>query len=102
MCLMGKMNLKRRLIVLYDRGFMDNMAYMHPEAIKRLVAETGYEMDRMRDDRYDLVIHMMTAARGAEQFYTLANNQARTEGLEEARKVDEAIQHIWNGHPNHK
>lgn len=32
--------------------------------------------------RYDLVIHLETAAIGAEKFYTVENNAARKEGIE--------------------
>jgi hypothetical protein len=33
----------------------------------------------LRDRRYDLVLHMVTAADGAEKFYNLSNNLARYE-----------------------
>ena len=33
----------------------------------------------LRDRRYDLVLHMVTAADGAEKFYNLSNNIARYE-----------------------
>ena len=34
------------------------------------------------------VIHMVTSAKGAEEFYTVDDNAARSEGLEEARMRD--------------
>jgi len=33
----------------------------------------------LRDKRYDLVLHMVSAADGAPDYYTLGNNQARYE-----------------------
>lgn len=45
------------------------------------------------------MVHLTTAAIGAEAFYTRANNSARREGLEEARRLDAATQHAWVGHP---
>ena len=42
----------------------------------------------LRDARYNQVIHMMTAAKGAESFYQLDNNPSRSEGLELAREMD--------------
>jgi hypothetical protein len=36
----------------------------------------------MRDDRYDMIIFLVTAADGAEKHYTTCNNLARSEGLE--------------------
>ena len=43
---------------------------------------------KIRDDRYDLVIHLSTAADGAEKFYDLENNKARWETIEHAISVD--------------
>jgi len=48
-----------------------------------------------------MVLHLVTAADGAEKFYTLENNQARSETPEVARIVDRKTQMVWNGHPYH-
>ena len=53
-------------------------------------------------DRYDLVIHLVTAADGKEEFYTTANNGARTETKEEAREKDKKTLQAWLGHDNLK
>lgn len=37
--------------------------------------------------RYDAVFHLVTAADGAEEFYSLTNNKARSEGLAAAIEV---------------
>ena len=37
-------------------------------------------------NRYDLVIHLRTAALGKEEFYTLDNNSARTETAEKEKR----------------
>ena len=42
----------------------------------------------LRDNRYDHVVHMVTAASGAEDFYQLENNSIRTEGIGLARERD--------------
>ena len=42
----------------------------------------------LRDNRYDQVVHMVTAASGAESFYQLDNNSTRSEGFELARERD--------------
>ena len=39
----------------------------------------------------------MTSADGAEEFYTLANNTARTETPQEARKQDTRLKECWLG-----
>ncbi len=42
----------------------------------------------------------MTAAKGAEDFYTTANNAARTETVEEAAALDDKLIAAWTGHPH--
>lgn len=41
----------------------------------------------IRDGRYDGVLHLVTAACGAEDHYSLDNNEARSESVEVARDV---------------
>lgn len=47
-----------------------------------IIGSLGYDRIKLRDARYNQVIHMVTAANGAEPFYQLANNSTRTEGIE--------------------
>jgi hypothetical protein len=42
---------------------------------------------------------MMSAARGAEQFYTIEHHASRKEGLELARELDLKAAEAWVGHP---
>ena len=46
------------------------------------------------------VIHMVSAASGAEEFYTIENHASRKEGIEEARERDIKAAESWVGHPN--
>lgn len=48
--------------------------------------------------RYDAVVHMVTAADGAEPFYTLDNNAVRTEGVAKAIEMDRRTLDCWTGH----
>ena len=50
--------------------------------------------------RYNLVIHLVTAADGKEDHYILTNNKARTESPEEAREIDRKTKEAWSTHPN--
>ena len=43
---------------------------------------------------------MVSAAKGAEEFYTRENHTSRREGLEEARMIDTKVAEAWVGHPN--
>ncbi|MBR3349506.1 MAG: AAA family ATPase, partial [Solobacterium sp.] len=51
-------------------------------------------------DNYDAVFHLVTAAKGAEEFYTLENNAARYETIEEAVALDDRLIAAWTGHPH--
>ena len=90
----------RRSIVICDRGTMDAAAYMSPVMWQALLDQQGWSESALRDRRYDAVIHLVTAARGAEEFYTTENNPARTETLEKARELDEKVRNAWVGHPH--
>lgn len=63
------------------------------------MTETGKTEIELRDQRYDYVVHLVTAANGAEEFYTTANNNARSEGVELAIKLDSLCSNAWIGHP---
>lgn len=51
-------------------------------------------------DRYDMVIHLVTAADGALDFYTTANNDTRKETPEQAIENDRKVQYAWEIHRN--
>lgn len=53
----------------------------------------------VRDNRYDQVVHLITAADGAEEFYNCEDNPYRTEDPELARERDRATAQAWVGHP---
>ena len=88
-----------KILIVCDRAAMDNCAYMTEQ-------EFGWVLNQMRTnkvalrDQYDAVFHLVTAAKGAEKYYTLANNQARTETVEEAAMLDDKLIAAWTGHPH--
>ncbi|EAR87420.1 AAA domain protein (macronuclear) [Tetrahymena thermophila SB210] len=88
-------------VVLMDRGVMDPKGYMDDNTWQAVLDESGWNSVYLRDKRYDAVIHLVTAADGAEKFYTLENNVARYEDGPTAIKVDQALQNAWRGHPHH-
>ena len=90
----------RDVVLLMDRGTMDVSAYLPPELWQALMDENGWTTVGLRDRRYDAVIHLVTAALGAEAFYTTANNAARKEMPDEARAIDLRLQQAWVGHPH--
>ena len=90
---------KEKILIVCDRGFMDNKAYMNDEEFDEALASVGGTLSELRD-QYDAVFHLVTAAKGAEEFYTLENNAARYETVEEARALDDKLIAAWTGHPH--
>lgn len=89
-----------KVVILFDRGVMDAKAYIDEVSWKNLVQDNNLSLITLRDVRYDAVIHMRTAALGAETFYTKENNSARRENLLEAREQDNKTLSAWIGHPH--
>ena len=87
------------IVILHDRGIIDNKSYMTPGEFQTLLYQFGMNEVSARD-RYDAVFHLVTAADGAEEFYTLENNVARTETPEQARQLDRKGISNWTGHPH--
>lgn len=85
-------------VLLYDRGTMDGSAYCTDEEWNEILRVTGYTTEELRDTRYDAVMHFVTAAIGAESFYTLENNATRRETPAEAAAADLATRNAWRGH----
>jgi predicted ATPase len=90
----------RQALLLCDRGVMDGGAYLPGDLWHRLRSETGKTEEQLLA-RYDAVVHLVTAANGAEPFYNKETNPDRYETLEEARIVDERLQRAWSEHPQH-
>jgi len=87
-------------VVLCDRGLMDGKAYISDEEWKTILRNRNLKSDcNLREGRYNAVFHLVTAAEGAEKYYTLSNNESRTETVEEARKIDNLTRDAWLGHP---
>ena len=88
-----------KVLIVCDRGALDNKAYMTSQEFYSLISELGYNEVELRDN-YDAVFHLVTAAKGAVEYYTTQNNEARTETVEEAAEVDDKLIAAWTGHPH--
>ena len=89
----------RKILIVCDRGMMDNKAYMLEDDFYRVLEELNMNEVEQREG-YDAVFHLVTAAKGAEEFYTLENNGARIESVEEAAQLDDRFIAAWTGHPH--
>lgn len=88
-----------KIIIIHDRGLLDNKAYVGQKVFTELLRKNHInEIDIM--DKYDMVIHLVTAADGAEDAYTLSNNAARIETIEQAKELDKKTIDAWAGHQN--
>ena len=83
---------------------MDISAYISPEEWEEITQMAGTNTNALFE-RYDAVLHLVSAADGAEQYYTTATNatryeQANEEGLRIARELDKKVIKAWTGHPH--
>ncbi|MBR6030155.1 MAG: AAA family ATPase [Clostridia bacterium] len=88
-----------KVLIVCDRGALDNRAYMSDADFRYVLRSLNTSEVELRD-QYDAVFHLVTAAKGAERFYTLANNAARTETPEQAAALDDKLIAAWTGHPH--
>ncbi len=92
------------VLIVCDRGTMDISAYIAPEEWESICREAGTSPNVLFE-RYDAVLHLVSAADGAEQYYTTATNSTRyekadEEGLRIARELDKKVIKAWTGHPH--
>ena len=88
-----------KILIVCDRGALDNKAYMSELEFACVIESLGCNEVELRDN-YDAVFHLVTAAKGAEKFYTTANNAARTDTVEQAAALDDKLIAAWTGHPH--
>ncbi len=87
-----------KIVIVCDRGALDGKAYMTDSEFETTLQELDTNEIALRD-RYDAVFHLVTAAKGASDFYN-NDNPARTETAEEAIEQDEKTLKAWIGHPH--
>lgn len=85
-----------KVIILYDRGAMDIKAFTPPATWTAMLHELNFTEVDLRDYPYNAVIHMVTAAIGAEHAYV--NDDVRKETPQRARELDQLILDAWTGH----
>jgi len=86
------------VVVLMDRAWHDGGAYT-PEDLWREMMEEADAKKLAPLSGYDGIVHLVTAADGAEAYYTLDNNSSRFETAEQARAADRRTLAAWQGCP---
>ena len=87
-------------VILCDRGVMDSKAFMEPMTWQALLDHNDWTEVGLRDKHYDAVIHLVTTGIGAEEYYTLGNNIARSGTAAQAAELDYKLRDAWTGHPH--
>lgn len=89
-----------KVIILYDRGALDNKAYCNDYRIfdNILSEENVKELEKLDD--YNMVINLITLADCNPSKYE--NNKQREETKEEAKELDKKTSSAWTGHRNIK
>lgn len=62
---------KRNCLIICDRGVMDASAYIDNDKWERLKSNNNWNEIELRDNRYNQIVHMVSAANGAEDFYSI-------------------------------
>ncbi|MBO5955087.1 MAG: AAA family ATPase [Clostridia bacterium] len=88
-----------KVLIVCDRGAMDGKAYIKNHEYEQMLKYLGLNEVELRDN-YDAVFHLVTTAIGAREYYTLENNKARYESVEEAVLSDKKTLQAWTGHPH--
>lgn len=88
-----------KVLIVCDRGAMDGKAYIKPYEYEQMLKYLGLSEIELRDN-YDAVFHLVSTAVDAKEYYTLENNKARYESIDEAISSDKKILQAWTGHPH--
>lgn len=109
----------RNCLIICDRGVMDASAYISKEKWERMMENNSWNSVELRDNRYNQIVHMVSAANGAEDFYStevfqeakiplklililiifVQDHACRSEGVVMARELDYKSAAAWIGHP---
>ncbi|XP_014103653.1 TRPL translocation defect protein 14 isoform X4 [Bactrocera oleae] len=89
----------RDCLIICDRGVMDASAYISKEKWEKMMSANNWNPIELRDNRYHQILHLVSAANGAEDFYTTEDHACRSEGVDMARDLDYKSAAAWVGHP---
>ena len=87
------------VLIVCDRGLMDAKAYMADSEFKSMLDSfSASEQEWL--NRYDAIFLLETTAKGKEECYSHCTNEARSEGIEKARQLDDCTIQAWREHPH--
>ena len=85
--------------IICDRGTLDGAGYCTPAVFADILRDCGRSRTELARS-YDLVIHLVSTAVEAPDAYTVSNNEARHESLEEAIAQEHRTFAAWQDHPH--
>lgn len=83
-------------VVISLLGAAEIQSRVSAELWEAMLAETGWTLSTLREKRYDAVLHLATAADGAQEHF-----EGRGISAEEAKLLDKKVSDCWNGHPEY-
>lgn len=89
------------VLILLDRGFIDNKSYVPTQLWKMVLNHFRYSSDEAVMNRYDIVLHLKSVAVDARHYYSIEGHTTRLETADEAQKLDELLSEAWEPHPQH-
>lgn len=89
------------VVIVCDRGALDISTYLPAGMWAEITSLCSVTAEQLLA-RYDAVLHLVSAADGAEKYYNTTSNEVRTEGIEKARELDRKVIRAWAGHPHHR
>ncbi|MDO5439925.1 MAG: AAA family ATPase [Erysipelotrichaceae bacterium] len=88
-----------KVLILIDRALLDNESYVGHDAYCEILKDFDINYDEI-NSRYDMVVHLVTSAKGKEEAYSFSTNASRYETVEQARAMDDTALEAWKNHPN--
>ncbi len=91
---------EKKVYCIFDRSIMDGQAYFDDTTdFDKILEYYGLTKESVYE-RYDKVIHLVSAAVDAVFAYTTSDGTPRDEKPEDAKKLDFRVRAAWGGHPN--
>ena len=92
---------EENVLIVCDRGQMDNLAYMTQDEFVRLQERMDTNIVKMRDE-YEAVFHLETLAKASPDLYekNVNTNAARYETAQDAIDTDNKTLSAWVGQPH--
>ena len=91
-------NSKKKAVILVERGALDFKPLLGEELWQGMLNENGWKELALSDNRYHMVIHLETAASGAEEMFSRWNDGRWT--VESAVSLDVQLKDAWKNHHN--